>query len=65
MMPVHDRIPTYRFPLVTVLLIAANIVVFALQMLVLGTGGENALQQAVYDFVPERHHLAVVHLGVM
>ncbi len=56
MMPVRDRIPTYRFPLVTVLLIAANIVVFALQMLVLGTGGENALQQAVYDFgvVPAR-----------
>lgn len=56
MLPIRDRIPTYRFPLVTILLIAANIVVFALQMLVLGTGGENALQQAVYDFgvVPSR-----------
>ncbi len=56
MIPIRDRIPTYRFPLVTILLIAANIVVFALQMLVLGTGGENALQQAVYDFgvVPAR-----------
>ena len=56
MMPIRDRIPTYRFPTITILLIVVNIVVFALQMLVLGRGGENALQQAVYDFgvVPAR-----------
>ena len=56
MIPIRDRIPTYRFPVMTVTLIAVNIIVFALQMLVLSTGGENALQQAVYDFgvVPAR-----------
>lgn len=56
MIPIRDRIPTSRFPVMTVTLIAINIVIFALQMLVLGTGGEGALQQAVYDFgvVPAR-----------
>lgn len=56
MLPIRDRMPTYRFPLVTILLILANVIVFALQMLVLGAAGENALQQAVYQFgvVPAR-----------
>ena len=42
--------------MVTILLAVVNLVVFAWQMLVLGTGGEGALQQAVYDFgvVPAR-----------
>ena len=56
MFPIRDRIPTQRFPVVTILLLVINLVVFAWQMLVLGTGGEGALQQAVYDFgvVPAR-----------
>ncbi len=56
MFPIRDRIPTSRFPLVTVLLLVANIIVFGWQMMVLGTGGENALQQAVFYFgvVPAR-----------
>jgi len=56
MLPIRDRIPTHRFPLVTILLLAVNIIVFGWQMLVLGTGGDNALQQAVFDFgvVPAR-----------
>jgi len=47
MMPIRDRMPTTRFPLVTVVLILINIVVFGWQMLILGGGGEEALQQAV------------------
>jgi membrane associated rhomboid family serine protease len=50
MLPIRDRIPTLRFPLVTVLLLLANIVVFGLQMLILAGGGENALQQVVLDY---------------
>lgn len=56
MFPIRDRLPTTRFPLVTILLIAVNIVVFGMQMLVLGGSGEEALQQAVYTWgvVPAR-----------
>jgi len=56
MFPIRDRLPTHRFPVVTVLFIAINIVVFAWQMLILGGGGEDALQQAVYTWgvVPAR-----------
>lgn len=56
MLPIRDRLPVYRFPLVTITLIVANVIVFALQMLVMGAGGERALQQAVYLFgvVPAR-----------
>ncbi len=56
MFPIRDRLPTTRFPVVTIVLIAINIVVFALQMLLLGGGGEEALQQAVYTWgvVPAR-----------
>ncbi|OQA40523.1 MAG: Rhomboid protease AarA [Chloroflexi bacterium ADurb.Bin325] len=56
MIPIRDRIPTYRFPLVTIVLILINVAVFLWQMLVLGAGGERALQQAVleYGVVPAR-----------
>ncbi len=56
MMPIRDRMPTTRFPLVTVVLILINIVVFGWQMLILGGGGEEALQQAVttWGVVPAR-----------
>jgi len=39
MIPIRDRIPTHRFPIVTVVLILINVAVFLWQMLVLGTGG--------------------------
>ncbi len=56
MIPIRDRIPTHRFPIVTMVLILINVAVFLWQMLVLGTGGEQALQQAVleYGVVPAR-----------
>lgn len=56
MFPIRDRLPVYRFSVVTVMLITVNVIVFALQMLLLGAGGERALQQAVYLFgvVPAR-----------
>ena len=56
MLPIRDRLPTAHFPHVTILLIAINIVVFGLQLLVQGRGGEEALQQAVYTWgvVPAR-----------
>jgi membrane associated rhomboid family serine protease len=56
MFPIRDRLPTIRFPLVTIALIAVNIMVFVLQMLVLGAGGERALNQMVFTFgvVPAR-----------
>ncbi len=56
MLPIRDRLPVHRFPLVTFSLIAVNVAVFALQMLVLGTGGERALQQVVnlFGVVPAR-----------
>jgi membrane associated rhomboid family serine protease len=56
MFPIRDRIPTVRYPLITVILIAINIVVFGMQMLLLAGGGEGALQQAVNTFgiVPAR-----------
>ena len=56
MLPIRDRLPTTRFPLVTVLFIVINIIVFGWQMLLLGGGGEEALQQAVttWGVVPAR-----------
>ena len=56
MFPIRDRLPTRRFPVMTITFIAINIIVFAWQMLVLGTRGEEGLQQAVYAFgvVPAR-----------
>ncbi len=56
MIPIRDRIPTLRFPIVTLLLILINVVVFALQMLLLGSSGEEALNQAIiaYGVVPAR-----------
>ena len=56
MIPLRDRLPTRHFPVMTISFIALNIVVFALQMLVLGTQGEEGLQQAIYTFgvVPAR-----------
>lgn len=56
MIPIRDRLPTYRFPLVTIGLIAANIAVFVLQMLTLSAFGERGLQQAILMFgvVPAR-----------
>ena len=56
MIPLSDRIPTRRFPIVTILLIVANVLVFALEMLQLNPGGDNALQQTFlnYGVVPSR-----------
>jgi membrane associated rhomboid family serine protease len=56
MIPLRDRLPTRRFPIVTIVLIAINVVVFLFQMLVLGAQGEDGLQQAIYTFgvVPAR-----------
>jgi len=56
MFPIRDRIPTRRFPIITVALIAVNVVAFLSEMLVLGRGGEGALNQAIYSFgvVPAR-----------
>ena len=56
MIPIRDGIPTRRFPVVTVLFILINIGVFGVQMFVLGSRGEGALQQALftYGLVPAR-----------
>jgi membrane associated rhomboid family serine protease len=60
-----DRIPTRRFPIVTILLIIANVLVFALEMLQLNPGGDNALQQTFlnYGVVPSR--VAVEPLSII
>jgi len=64
MIPLSDRIPTRRFPIVTILLIVANVLVFALEMLQLNLGGDNALQQTFlnYGVVPSR--VAVESLNI-
>ncbi len=56
MLPFRDRIPTRHFPIVTLTLIAINVVVFLIELLILGGGGETALDQAIYLFgvVPAR-----------
>lgn len=56
MIPLRDRIPTHRTPVVTIILILANFAVFAWQLMVQATGGEYALQQAVLNWgvVPAR-----------
>jgi membrane associated rhomboid family serine protease len=56
MIPLSDRIPTRRFPIVTILLILVNVLVFAWEMLQLNTGGDVALQQTFlnYGVVPGR-----------
>jgi len=56
MIPIRDRIPTRRFPIITVLLIVANVVAFLFEMSVLGSGGEQALEQTIYllGVVPAR-----------
>ena len=56
MLPIRDRMPSRSFPTVTVVLILVNAAVFAWQLLVLGRGGEGALQQAVFQYgvVPAR-----------
>jgi membrane associated rhomboid family serine protease len=56
MIPLSDRIPTRRFPIVTILLILVNVLVFAWEMLQLNAGGDVALQQTFlnYGVVPGR-----------
>ena len=64
MLPIHDRIPTRRFPIVTISLIVINVMVFLFEMLLLGGGGEPALNNAIYLFgvVPSR---VTANLGLM
>ncbi len=56
MIPLSDRIPTRRAPVVTISLIVINVLVFAWEMLQLGAGGDSALQQVFlsYGVVPGR-----------
>ena len=56
MLPIRDRIPTRRFPIITIALIAVNVIAFLVEMLVLGGSGDDALNQAIYSFgvVPAR-----------
>lgn len=56
MLPIRDSMPTRRFPIVTVLLVAANIVVFIYQYLVLSSGGERALNALIFNYgvIPAR-----------
>ena len=56
MFPIRDRLPTRRFPIVTIILILVNVVAFLFEMLLLGGGGEGALNQAINSFgvVPAR-----------
>ena len=50
--PIPDINPTVRFPLVTILFIAANSAVFLYQVTLGGSAGESFV--ASYAFVPER-----------
>jgi membrane associated rhomboid family serine protease len=56
MIPIRDRMPTRHFPIITVLLVVANILVFGYEMLVLSTGGDQALNREIflYGVVPAR-----------
>jgi membrane associated rhomboid family serine protease len=56
MIPIRDGLPTRRFPIVTVSLVLANVLVFVLELLVQGSGGERALSQMIYTWgmVPAR-----------
>jgi membrane associated rhomboid family serine protease len=56
MIPLSDRIPTRRVPVITILLIVINTIVFLYEMLLLNSGGDNVLQQFIvaYGLVPAR-----------
>ncbi|MBM4458960.1 MAG: rhomboid family intramembrane serine protease [Chloroflexi bacterium] len=56
MIPISDGLPTRCFPIVTILLLGANVVVFVLQMLLMSASGQEALNQAIFAFgvVPAR-----------
>jgi membrane associated rhomboid family serine protease len=54
MIPLSDQIPTRRFPIITVLLILVNVVVFGYELMIQSAGGDNALQDFImnYGLVP-------------
>ena len=56
MIPLYDDVPTRRFPTVTVLLIVVNVVVFLYEMLLQFAGGDQLLNQFIFDYglVPAR-----------
>jgi membrane associated rhomboid family serine protease len=64
MIPLSDRIPTRRFPIVTILLIVVNVLVFAWEMLQLNTGGDSALQQTFLNYGVVPSYVAVEPLSI-
>ncbi len=56
MIPLRDRVPTRHFAGVTLLLILINVIVFAYEMFLSTTGGDQALNQFIYvhGLVPAR-----------
>lgn len=56
MIPLRDRIPTRRFPTITVLIVLINVLVFLYEQLLLFAGGDQLLNQFLYTYglVPAR-----------
>jgi membrane associated rhomboid family serine protease len=56
MIPISDRIPTHRFPIITILLILANVLAFGYQLMLQSAGGDRLLFAFIqeYGVVPAR-----------
>jgi membrane associated rhomboid family serine protease len=56
LIPIHDRIPTRRVPVVTIMLVLINVVVFLYEQLLLAGGGDPLLNRFIYAYglVPAR-----------
>jgi membrane associated rhomboid family serine protease len=56
LIPIHDRIPTRRVPVVTIMLVLINVVIFVYEQLLLAGGGDPLLNRFIYTYglVPAR-----------
>ncbi len=58
MIPLHDRIPTRRVPVVTILLIVINVAVFLYEQMLLAAGGDSLLNRFIYAYGLEPSRVA-------
>ena len=59
MIPLKDNVPTSRFPLVTVLLIAANLIVFGWQLSFSGSEESEEIRRGGITGLSERDQVSI------